>query len=228
MKQLPRFLATAACSVVLAAVAHGLTFEVHTNAKYDGADERGIAFDLINNSATETIRLEGVFGLPLTDSLVSSFRLYARVGSANNGANAIVKTDWFQVGNQVDGLTGTYDASVTPTFTPVDFGATLDILPGQTVALFFANQTGNSSFNYFNGTPPNNGATSADTLLSIVQQFGLGSGSTIPSAASYGTFGPKRSFVGSIDYTVIPEPSTWAAMIGAAALATVAVLRRRR
>lgn len=190
--------------------------------------ERGIVFDLINTSTTETVVLTGEFNLPITMTTSVDFSLFARNGTVvgNVGPGA---TNWSALGNAV--ATGQGYASPTFTLTPFTFsGATgTTIAPGQTLGIFLKNtsNSGSPALRYVNGGLGIISTTVGFTNggLTYDGDRGLGATGLLPTETN-NFFGPTRNFVGEIGYSVVPEPATCALVVGL--LAAVMIRRRIR
>ncbi len=191
--------------------------------------ERGIVFNLTNTSTTDTIALTGVFNLPITLTTSVDFSLWIREGTVvgNVGPGA---TNWTDFGDAV--ATGLGYSAAPFNLTPFNFTAAngYTIEPGETVGIFIKNSSnaGSAALRYINGGSNTVLGTEGFTNggLQYTGDRGLGSTGLIPTETN-NFFGPTRNFIGTIEYTVVPEPSVYAFML-AGALCGIVWLRRRK
>lgn len=187
--------------------------------------ERGVAFDLTNTSTSDTIQLTGIFNLPVTTTGTEAFDLWIRTGTVVGNVGAAA-TNWTSYGTA--SATGLGYASPGFNLTSYDFtsAAGFTLAPGQTIGIWIKDSNQSASFRYINGGSSTVTATDGFTNggLRYDGYVGLGSTGNAPNVAN-STFGPTRNFIGEIGYTVIPEPSTYALLLGG--LGALVWLRRR-
>lgn len=188
----------------------------------NSSNERGAAFNLVNLSATDTIQLTGVFQLPITNSSSITLDLWTRDGTVlNNIGNSA--TGWTSWGS----ATATGQSYDTPTFnlTTYTFSTTATIAPGATLGIFLKTSGNQQAYGYV--ASGSSSVTSADNLLQLNSVYGIGSMTSPIQSNAPSTFGPTRNFIGTVEYTVVPEPSVYAFML-AGALCGIVWLRRRK
>lgn len=115
--------------------------------------------------------------------------------------------------------TASATAAGTTTLAPLALSSAISIGAGQTVAVYLHSITTGGGIRYTgtSSAPPQTTWSNADlTLFSDVSRTG-----TVPFGGS--RFSP-RTFAGNVNYSVVPEPASMAAL----ALGAGALLRRRR
>ncbi|MDX2110797.1 MAG: PEP-CTERM sorting domain-containing protein [Verrucomicrobiota bacterium] len=191
------------------------------------SNERGVAFDLTNTSTVDVVKLTGVMNLPIIGTASEAFNLWTRDGTVvgNVGAGA---TNWTDRGLAT--ATGLNYTSPSFLLTPYQFDySTNEVLiqPGATLGIWLKDANQTASFRYVSGGSGtvstsdgfNNGG------ITYTGYIGLGTNGASPIVAN-STFGPTRNFIGTIEYTVVPEPAVYAAMASLLAVG-LAVLRKR-
>lgn len=202
---------------------------VSINTGADGTNtERGIVFNLTNTSTSDIVALTGVFNLPITLTTEVNFSLWIREGTVAGGNLGTGATNWTDFG--VATATGLGFAAPF-NLTPFNFTAAANytIDPGETVGIFIkTTNLGTASFRYKNGGSNTVLGTEGFTDGGLLYTGDRGLGATgLTPIESNATFGPTRNFIGTIEYTVVPEPSVYAFML-AGALCGIVWLRRRK
>lgn len=234
----PLLMAAAFASAQLPAL-HAFILSVNPNVA-GSSTERGVAFDITNNS-TQSIVLTGLFNLPVTTTSTENYVLWTRAGTVLNQVSP-TGTNWTDRGTATNTTGGGY---ASPTFTLTSFtfsGLTgVTIAPGETLGIYIKDTTGNASLRYVgSGSPASNTLSSttgfdAGGSITYTGVYGLSGTGTNPTAANGTGAGQNglntpRNFIGQIEYTVssVPEPSSAALLVGVGILGFVAHRRRKR
>ena len=198
-----------AAAVSLAAIATPAAAATLTTPLPGGNEQSGIMFDVVVGASAVTFQSLGVNVNPGT----FDFEFYTIAGGI--GANTSNPAAW-TLRDTFTGVTSAGLGNLT-TFNIADFGGAA----GSTVGFYItATVPFTGIIEYTNGTAVGD-VVATDGALSIL----TGYGKSYPFAE---TFAP-RNFNGSITYVagMVPEPATWAMMIGGIGAAGGALRRRK-
>lgn len=228
----PYFLAYALAAIVGCSIASAqVTLSVNLGNTGTASVERGVAFDLTNNSTSESVVFTGLVNLAVTTTVSEGFVLWTRTGTVLNNIGAGA-TNWTDRGS----ATATGQGYGSPAFALTSYTfasfANVVLAPGETMGIYIKDSNQSASLRYANANNPvgntitnSTGFTSGSITYTGI--YGLTqTGATPLVTNSLG--GPSRNFIGEIQYNVIPEPATFAALTGFVALAWGATRRRGR
>jgi hypothetical protein len=176
--------------------------------------QRGLMFDVVVGASNLTLTSLATTITPVGEAAIGDYRFYTRTGSIVGNTDSLV--GW-TLRDSFSGVAGGATRFDLTTFDIADF----TLLANSTYGFYLTSTSGTSI--QYTGTGSGSFGTvrASNGDLSILS--GVGKDDTLGF-----TFSP-RSFNGTLTYTggVVPEPASWALMIGGFGLVGASMRRRR-